>query len=531
MANFFDSLQTSFDMANAPQFVDFNAVDEDEDRGNRSAWFDSHESFYADATILMSSPSKKKKKAKVTKAKAPEAQKTAPRIRSTTRSRSSALQPVTSLAEDTTQKKRKRAASVRPQLQGHRDENSNKEVTLKGAANNDNKENALPIANSNSSNTNAYKPSSAPLPEAKQIDLDRIILERLEQNRRARRQASVASIATSVATTESAVAPSAPPAPLHAESELIPPRSELVVQAPAQPLELPAVWQMDTVTAPCRPAQVVEREKIKLKKTSSTRREAGKQVPVGRVLQQQRADRLVNEMAKQRERAKSQREQHRVRAEKEVTKRLQEQEKKEKEQMKTKDRAEQVEQLRKQREQEKQQRLKEKEKREAEERQRKMSRFEEKLQHRKQLTLNEKQVRSIITIHHLYSRVEQQHVAISLFVLYSRFCRLRRCSSATTQALAEEFIVRSVKPLTFPKEFRFATEARSRRCPCWSVFFSPNSLSSAPPSSLSSSSSSYKRMADIPTPPTATKSSTKSRRSSSQRRRRLHLASDPAAEG
>jgi hypothetical protein len=36
--------------------------------------------------------------------------------------------------------------------------------------------------------------------------------------------------------------------------------------------------------------------------------------------------------------------------------------------------------------------------------------------------------------------------------------------------LAEEFIVRSVKPLTFPKEFRFATEARSRRCPCWSVF-------------------------------------------------------------
>jgi hypothetical protein len=43
-------------------------------------------------------------------------------------------------------------------------------------------------------------------------------------------------------------------------------------------------------------------------------------------------------------------------------------------------------------------------------------------------------------------------------------------SSSSSQVLAEEFIVRSVKPLTFPKEFRFATEARSRRCPCWSVF-------------------------------------------------------------
>lgn len=411
MANFFDSLQDSFDMANAPRFVDFNALDEeDEDRGNRSAWFDSHESFYADATILMSSPSKKmkKKSAKISKAKAPaETQKAAPRIRST-RSRSSALQPVTSLAEDTAQKKRKRAASVRPQLQGHRDENPSKEVILKGAANNENKENALPVANSNSCNTNV-KPS--PLPEAKQIDLDRIILERLEQNRRARRQASIASSATSsVASSESAVAPSAPPAPLHAESESESiPSSEPVVQAPAQPLELPAVWHMDTVTAPCRPAQIVEREeKMKVKKTSSssTRRAAGKQVPVGRVLQQQRADRLANEMAKQRERAKSQREQHRVRAEKEATKRLQDQEKKEKEQMKTKDRAEQVEQLRKQREQEKQQRLREKEKREAEERQRKMSRFEEKLQHRKQLTLNEKQVRSIISTH----QVEHVHV-------------------------------------------------------------------------------------------------------------------------
>lgn len=428
MANFFDSLQDSFDMANAPRFVDFNALDEEEDRGNRSAWFDSHESFYADATILMSSPSKKMKKKKsakvVSKAKAipAEAQKAAPsRIRST-RSRSTALQPVTSLAEDTAQKKRKRAASVRPQLQGHLDENSNKEAILKGAANNENKENAPTVANSNICNTNV---KSSPLPEAKQIDLDRIILERLEQNRRARRQASIASSATSsVATSDSAVVPSAP---LHVESESESnPSSEPVAQgAPAQPLELPAVWHMDTVTAPCRPAQIVERdEKMKAKKksssSSSTRRDAGKQVPVGRVLQQQRANRLANEMAKQRERAKSQREQHRVRAETEATKRLQDQEKKEKEQMKTKDRAEQVEQLRKQREQEKQQRLREKEKREAEERQRKMSRFEEKLQHRKQLTLNEKQV------------------------------------------LAEEFIVRSVKPLTFPKEFRFATEARSR---------------------------------------------------------------------
>jgi hypothetical protein len=388
MANFFDSLQDSFDMANAPRFVDFNALDEEEDRGNRSAWFDSHESFYADATILMSSPSKKMKKKKsakvVSKAKAipAEAQKAAPRIRST-RSRSTALQPVTSLAEDTTQKKRKRAASVRPQLQGHRDENSNKEAILKGAANNDNKENAPTVANSNICNTNV---KSSPLPEAKQIDLDRIILERLEQNRRARRQASIASSAPS---SESAMAPSAP---LHVESESESnPSSEPV----AQPLELPAVWHMDTVTAPCRPAQIVERDEKMAKKksssSSSTRRDAGKQVPVGRVLQQQRADRLANEMAKQRERAKSQREQHRVRAETEATKRLQEQEK-EKEQMKAKDRAEQVEQLRKQREQEKQQRLREKEKREAEERQRKMSRFEEKLQHRKQLTLNEKQV-------------------------------------------------------------------------------------------------------------------------------------------
>lgn len=37
------------------------------------------------------------------------------------------------------------------------------------------------------------------------------------------------------------------------------------------------------------------------------------------------------------------------------------------------------------------------------------------------------------------------------------------------QLLADDLTVRSVKPLTFPKEFRFATDSRSRKCPCWLV--------------------------------------------------------------
>jgi hypothetical protein len=405
-----DIFEDSFAVANAPRFVDFNALDQDEDIGNRSAWFDSHESFYADATMLMSSPSKKKTKTKKkkdnttkkstvatkTKISTSETVKSAPttRIRSA-RARSSALQPVTTLSEEAaTQRKRKRAASVRAQLEGNRGAPSAipiKETMVKGLAaattSNDKENLVFPNSNNIDMNLIAVKAPLSPVPEAKQLALDRMILEQLEKRRAGRRQASIASapspaIDQAPAPLVDAVGESISSAPTAAAS------SEIDLQNVGQqylPADLP-VWPAASSTLASTCLQAVK-EKTR---TKSSRREAGKvPVTVGKVLQQQRTHRLVNEMAKQRERAKSQREQHRARAEREVTKRMQLDQEKE---QKTRIKAEQLEQLKKQREQEKRQKLKEKERREAEERQRKMSRFEEK-QHRKQLTLGEKQVR------------------------------------------------------------------------------------------------------------------------------------------
>lgn len=144
----------------------------------------------------------------------------------------------------------------------------------------------------------------------------------------------------------------------------------------------------------------------------------GKQAPVIKRLQQQREQRLQNEMSKQRERAKAQREQHRARARKtEETKKQQDAER----EHKTKEKKDKAEKVKRQRERE-QEKKREKERQEAEKREQKQARFDEK-KHLKDL-------------------------------------------SSDNKLLADDLTVRSVKPLTFPKEFRFATDSRSRKCPC-----------------------------------------------------------------
>jgi hypothetical protein len=383
MADYFDSSwrEDSFGEANAPRFVDFNDLNND-DLGNRSAWFDSHESFYADATFLQS-PAPKKRHKKTATAK--EARSTTRRVKAKPASLARPLQPVRP-DEKEDRKQRKRAASCRP----HHEEPA-KEKDVKGKekliADKENANSNVPVSAPpmpiTDSHTLLKKLPISPVPEAKKIEsvdqLNRRLLDQIEEKRRIRRQASLLAPALAVAPPPMTEADNAAPL-TSSEAEVVAVEKDEAELAPA-------------VTRTAKLRSAVSSSRTAASARAGQGRTVGKQVPVGKVLQRQRMNRLENEMVKQRERAKSQREQQHNRSEKiEAAKKQRELEK----EQQRKERNEQAELLKRQREQEKEQRLKEKERREAEERERKMARFEEK-QHRTKLPLHGKQVRPLTT--------------------------------------------------------------------------------------------------------------------------------------
>jgi len=368
------SHEDSFSVLSAPRYVDFNKL-EVEDSGNISAWFDTHE-----ATVICS-PSKqqeermrkKKQKRKQFQQKETSTRARASKVRSASLSRP-ALHPVVVAPQAAEKIKPVREVRRRPASYG---------VPKKDVA-----------------------------PAGERIDcggkdrLDKIIMEKFEEKRRAL-------LISQQAAPFQQFQPSAQEEEEEEDgegenrAELV--GSETTTTDPSQwettpqnaALELPAACRTQTVssapplsTAAAALALLLDRQDAQTEKPGRgpshlprqiNGRMMGKQAPVIKRLQQQREQRLQNEMSKQRERAKAQREQHRARARKtEETKKQQDAER----EHKTKEKKDKAEKVKRQRERE-QEKKREKERQEAEKREQKQARFDEK-KHLKDLSSDNK---------------------------------------------------------------------------------------------------------------------------------------------